>query len=119
MISREQLDYATDGTAWKTPSMRGFIFKTVLNETTYGAGAYKLTLRKAANDGGNPQDEVYYFNIDSTKADVNPSDAHTAANVTQTLVFDKGLMGHILNSNWIQGTYADFEAARTGSGGDW
>lgn len=124
MIDIDQLTYASDGTAWKTPSMRGYLFKTNLDAATYGENAFSLTLRKAADYDHDsdpstpnvPNDTVYYFNIDAAKAAVNPSPAYDAAHATQTLVFDKELMGHILNTNWQQGTVEDFESARDGSG---
>lgn len=106
MPIKEIIDTAQSGTAWKTPSMRGFMFKTSLDAETYGEGAYTLTFRKAANSGGNPQDYVFYFNV-STSAS-----APSAAN----LILDKELLGHILSNNWQTGKLEDFEAARTGSG---
>ena len=112
MISDTLLRSAASGTAWKTSSMRGYLFKTALNATTYGTGAYTLTFRKAENDNGNPVDYVFYFNVDATA-----SEAAAAVEDADDLVLDSELLGHILKSNWMQGTAADYESARTGGGG--
>lgn len=105
MISREQLDFAADGTAWKTPAMRGYIKKTVLAAETHGENAYKLTFREAADDiqTGDPVDYDFYF------------DNGTGTSST-SLKLGKELLVHILNANWQQGIAEDFEAARSGEG---
>lgn len=105
MITINQLRAAADGTAWKTSSMRGYLFKTVLDPTTYGTGAFSLTFRKAENYQGNPVDYVFYFN-------------NTSGTSATNLVLDAELLGHILNSQWQTSTQADCESARDGSG-DW
>lgn len=113
MITASQLRAAANGTAWKTASMRGYLFKTVLDADTYGAGAYTLTFRKASNSGGNPQDYVFYFNVDPTA-----SAAAAAATSATNLILDEELLGHVLNSSWQTSTQADCENARDG-GGNW
>lgn len=113
MPIKEIIDTAQSGTAWKTPAMRGFMFKTALDAETYGEGAYTLTFRKAANSGGNPQDYVFYFNVDPTA-----SAAAAAATSATNLILDEELLGHVLNSSWQTSTQADCENARDG-GGNW
>jgi len=109
MINPSTIQYAASGTAWKTSSMKGFIYKTVLAAETYGEGAYKLTFRKAANVNGNPVDYDFYFNVDTSVYTGTIPDA-------TDLVLDKELLGHILDTNWIAGTVDEYEAARTGNG---
>ena len=98
MMYLDQIRYAADGTAWKTPSMRGYVKKTVLDATTYGDDAFKLSFVKA---NGTAYD--FYFD--------NGTGTSSAS-----LTLDYELLGHILNSNWQQGTAAEFEAARGGTG---
>ncbi len=113
MITASQLRSAANGTAWKTASMRGYLFKTVLDADVYGDGAYTLTFRKAENSGGSPVDYVFYFNVDATK-----SATAAAATSATNLVLDEELLGHVLNSSWQTSTQADCESARDG-GGNW
>lgn len=115
MFTDTQLRTAANKTAWKTTSMRGFAFKTVLDAATYGDGAYTLTFREGANDTSGstpvPVDYTFYFNVDPTK-----SEAAAAVSDADDLVLDTELLGHVLKSSWMQGTYDDFEAARGGTG---
>lgn len=113
MITINQLRTASSGTAWKTASMRGYLFKTSLDAATYGTGAFTLTFRKATNSGGNPQDYVFYFNVDTTA-----SSAAAAATSATNLILDEELLGHVLNSQWQISTQDDCESARDG-GGNW
>ena len=106
MPIKEIIDTAQSGTAWKTPSMRGFMFKEALDAETYGEGAYWLVFRKAENVNDMPQDYPFYYNV-STSAEVEDA---------TNLILDKELLGHILSNNWQSGKVEDFEAARTGSG---
>lgn len=107
-----QAKNAQDGTAWKAPAMRGYVFKTALDKTTegkttYGEGAWKLTFRKAEDSGGDPVDYDFYFDSTSGTSSVN-------------LVLTKELLVYLASPSWQQGTATDFEAARTAaSGGDW
>lgn len=98
MIDIDQIRYAADGTAWKTPAMRGYVKKTALDADTYGEGAFKLTFVKA---NGTAYD-FFWDNGTGTSS--------------SSLTLDRELLGHILNSNWQQGTAADYEAARGGTG---
>ena len=111
MITDTQLKSAATNTAWKTTSMRGFLFKTALDADTYGTGAYTLTFREGANVGGSPVDHVFYFDVDATK-----SATAAAVEDADDLLIDAELLRHILKGSWMQGTYADFEAARGGTG---
>ena len=115
MFTDAQLRTAANKTAWKTTSMRGFAFKTVLDAATYGDGAYTLTFREGANDTSGstpvPVDYTFYFNVDPTK-----SETAAAVSDADDLVLDTELLGHILKSSWMQGTYDDYEAARGGTG---
>lgn len=113
MITDTTLRGAPGGTAWKTSSMRGYLFKTALDSETYGAGAYTLTFRKAADDNGAPVDYVFYFNVDA-----EASAEAAAAESADGLVLDAELLGHILKATWLSGAAADFEAVRSGTG-DW
>lgn len=113
MITINQLRAASSGTAWKTSSMRGYLFKTSLDAETYGTGAFTLTFRKAANYQDNPVDYVFYFNVDQTA-----SATAAAATSATNLILGEELLGHILNSQWQTSTQADCESARDGSG-DW
>ena len=106
MITSSQIRTASNQTAWKTASMRGYLFKTALDAETYGAGAYKLTFKK--NDGTGYD---FYFNVDTTVY------TGTIPNATD-LVLDAELLGHILNQSWQTSTAEDCEQARTG-GGSW
>ena len=106
MIGKSTLANASNNTAWKTASMKGYVKKTNLDAATYGTGAYKLTFVKA---GGTSYD--FYFNVDTTvwtSAIPNASD----------LVLDAELLEHLLNDRWTSGTAAEYEAARSG-GGTW
>jgi len=98
MMDIDQIRYASDGTAWKTPSMRGYVKKTVLDAETYGDNAFKLTFVKA---NGTAYD-FFWDNGTGTSS--------------SSLTLDYELLGHILNSNWQQGTASEFEAARGGTG---
>lgn len=104
MIGNNMIEYAADGAAWKTPSMKGYIKKTVLAAETYGEGAYKLTFVKA---DGTSYD--FYFNVDTSVFTGTIPDA-------SNLTFDRELLGHVIDNNWIAGTAAEFEAARSGTG---
>ena len=108
MIDKNVIDYATDGTAWKTDRMNGYVKKTVLDAETYGDGAYKLTF---VNASGTNYD--FYFNVDST-ASATAAAATDANNLTLT----GELLGHILESSWNSGRASDYEDARDG-GGSW
>lgn len=113
MITSSQLRTAANGTAWKTASMRGYLFKTALAAETWGAGAYKLTFREAENYQGNPVDHDFYFNVDTTVY------TSTIPNDT-TLNLSYELLGHILMSSWQTSTAEECERARVGvSGGKW
>ena len=111
MMDIYTINNASGGRAWKTASMRGYVFKTVLPAETWGAGAYKITFREAANDSitGNPVDYDFYFNVDTT---VYTGDIPNATNLN----LDIELLRHILTANWQQGSAADYEAARDGTG---
>ena len=112
MLTASQLKTAANNTAWKTTTMRGYLFKTVLDADTYGTSAYTLTFREAENSDSNPVDYVFYFDLDMTKA------ASQSA-VQGEVDLDFELLGHILTANWQTGTKDDFELARVGNGGVW
>lgn len=121
MITQMQIKTAADATAWKTSTMRGYLFKTALNPEIYGAGAYTLTFREAANHNGQPVDHVFYFDVDAaTLAAYNTahSTSWTATDST-SLSLLKELLLHILDSNWTSGKKSDFELVRDGSGRTW
>lgn len=121
MITDMQLRTAANGTAWKTATMRGYLFKTVLDAEIYGAGAYTLTFREAANYNSQPVDYVFYFNVDATVLAAYNAEHSTSytANDATTLVLAKELLLHILNSQWQQGKKDDFELVRDGTGRTW
>ena len=112
MLTSTQLKVAQSGTAWKTNTMRGYLFKTALTAETWGDGAYKLTFREAENDNGQPVDHDFYFDVDtSVYTGTIPND--------ETLMLDYELLGHVLNASWQSSSAADCEIARVGSGGKW
>jgi hypothetical protein len=98
MINKSTVEFAADGTAWKTTTMRGYIKKTVLDEATHGEKSFKLTFVKA--DGS--EDDFYFGN----GTGVSSSD----------LILDQELLNHILVSQWQSGTVGDFEQIRDGNG---
>lgn len=108
MIDTNTIQYAADGAAWKTDSMTGYVKKTVLDEETYGEGAYKLTF---VNASGTTYD--FYFDVDPT-ASATAAAATDAANLTLT----GELLRHVLNASWKSGRASDYESARSG-GGTW
>lgn len=113
MITDMQIRTAADGTAWKTATMRGYLFKTKLDEDTYGKGAYTLTFREAANSsGGTPVDHVFYFDFD-------PASSGGASVVQGSVTLGLELLNHILNSQWQSGKASDFELVRDGTGRTW
>ena len=116
MITITQLNMAKNNAAWKTNTMRGYLFKTELPAQTWGAGAYKLTFREAENDTSGstpvPKDHDFYFNVDTNVYD------DTIPNDT-TLDLDIELLGHILNASWQSFTKDECEIARVGTGGKW
>ena len=112
MITITQLKVARSGTAWKTSTMRGYLFKTALDAETWGDGAYKLTFREAENDNGQPVDHDFYFDVNTAVY------TGTIPNDT-TLILDIELLGHILNASWQTSTADECELARIGSGGKW
>lgn len=121
MITDMQIRTAADGTAWKTATMRGYLFKTKLNADIYGANAYTLTFREAANYNGNPVDHVFYFDVDNdvlTAYNTAHSTSYTATDATD-LDLLKELLLHILNSQWQSGKATDFELVRDGTGRTW
>jgi len=121
MITDMQIKTAQDGTAWKTATMRGYLFKTVLNPEIYGAGAYTLAFREAANYNDQPVDYVFYFNVDNdvlTAYNTAHSTSYTATDST-SLKLLKELLLHILNSQWQQGKKDDYELVRDGTGRTW
>ena len=115
MVTLQQIRTATDGAAWKTGTMTGYLFKTVLDPDTYGRGAFTLTFRESKDDDNDtpsdvsddtPVDHVFYFDVDATKSE-------TAASVVQGEVdLDFELLGHVLSSQWVQGRKEDFEIVR-------
>lgn len=113
MITQNQLDVAPDGSAWKTAVMKGYWKKVKLAEADYGAGAYKLMIVEADAenvDSASPTHVyTFYFNLDMTK---------TAAQAVSDSTFtaDKAFILHMLTASWQNGTAADYEAVRAGSG---
>lgn len=105
MITSSTVRTASSGTAWKTTTMRGYVYKTALDETQYGEGAYKLTFKDAA---GTEYD--FFYNIDSEA----PS-AALAVDATN-LVLSKELLGHVLTAVWQSGQAEEFEQVRDGEG---
>lgn len=121
MITDMQIRTAADGTAWKTSTMRGYLFKTALDAEIYGQGAYTLTFREGSDYNGNPVDYVFYFNVDNdvlTAYNAAHSTSYTATDST-SLKLLKELLLHILNSQWQQGKKDDFELVRDGTGRTW
>lgn len=86
----------SDGMAAKRPSWGGYVKKTVTETST---GAYTLTFKNRAGT-----EYVYTWNGTAWSAPSTP------------LSVDAEIMAAMAASDWIAGSVADFEAARSGSG---
>lgn len=91
MIMFSQAKNAADGAAWKVPSMRGYVFKTVTDATT---GAFKLTFKKA--DGTT----AYEYAVSAAGVVTAPSTPITVS----------GEFLKLLMSTWSQVSKDDAEA---------
>ena len=100
--------------AMKRPAMGGYFFRSAVSTTAGTEGNFTLTLRKRANDNGNPVDYVYSYNKELDKWTA-PSDESTPG-TNPSLTGE--LFGELLGDNWDVGTQEDFETARTGGSGD-
>ena len=118
MINQTQLNMAGNGAAWKTSTMRGYLFKTTLAPEIYGTEAFTLTFREAENNNGDPVDYVFYFNVDSATLTAYNTEHRTSYTATDStsLKLKKELLLHILNSQWLTGTQSEYEAVRSGTG---
>lgn len=93
----DAINLLTDGQAAKRPSWRGYVKRVDASETE---GAYNLVFVKP--DGTT----TYTFAI-SADGTITTSD---------TLTLDVDLFGALLSNDWLVGSTADFEAARSGTG---
>lgn len=100
--------------AMKRPAMGGYFFRSAVSTTAGTEGDFTLTLRKRADNNGNPVDYVYSYDA-SAGTWTAPSEQTTpGTNPSLTGEF----FGELLGDDWMVGKQSDFETARTGGSGD-
>ncbi len=100
MVLKYVLETLADGKAFKRPAWRGYGFKTVTDAT---ADLYTITFKNAS---GTTYVYTKTANGWTAPATMLPIDA----SLFESLLFA---------DDWIFGEVADFETARSGSGGIW
>ena len=124
MITKTTITTASDLTAWKTASMKGYLFKSVakgdgatgfwLVFVPAGAGTITINSSTGAVTASSGTITCFKFNSDGTLA------SWSSGGDNNNVEVDLGaeLLGHIINSSWQTSTQSDFEASRSG-GGEW
>ena len=98
--------------AMKRPAMGGYFFRSAISTASGSEGDYTLTLRKRANNNGDPVDFVYTYDASASAG----AGAWTAPATKPELSGE--FWGELLGDDWMVGTKEDFEAARVGGEND-
>jgi hypothetical protein len=101
MLTLSEIVRASDGTAWKTPTMRGYIFKG----PTDANGDFVIGLQPAS--GSDRYDYTYTASTGKLTAPATPAP------------LDGQLLGLLMETNWLRATKAEYEGSRTDASAVW